>query len=85
MCCRKGVPPLWQDPYPGAFPGLEITWSALAFAFAWPIYERQPLYIYFVNAFYIFLLMIIALIDWRYRLIFPVMIWAGCMVAIVAP
>ncbi len=68
--CGKALP--WR------FPLVEIA-LACAFAFAWPIYESQPLYYYLVNVFYIFLLAAIALIDWRYRLIFPIMIYAGCL------
>ncbi len=69
-------------PLPWRFPAVEI-FMAVAFAFAWPLYQDLPLYIYCVNLFYIFLLTTIALIDWRHRLIYPVMIWAGCGVALV--
>lgn len=71
-----------QKPLPWRFPMVEIG-LALAFMIAWPMYESYPLYVYLVNAFYIFLLSAIALIDWRYRLIFPVMIWFGCAVGVV--
>lgn len=71
--CGKTLP--WR------FPLVEVL-LPLAFAFAWPTYEAQPLYIYFINAFYIFLLATIALIDWRYHLIYPVMIWGGCAVGL---
>jgi leader peptidase (prepilin peptidase) / N-methyltransferase len=72
--CGKTLP--WR------FPLVEIL-LPLAFAFAWPTYEAKPLYFYLVNAFYIFLLATIALIDWRYHLIYPVMIWGGCGVGLI--
>ena len=79
---QKGRCRYCERPIPWSFPAIELT-LGLAFAFAWPMYEHQPLYVYLVNLFYIFLLMTIGLIDWRHRLIFPVMTWAGCLVAIV--
>lgn len=72
--CGKQLP--WR------FPLVEIL-LALAFTFAWANYENEPLYIYLINAFYILLLAVIALIDWRYRLIYPVMIWGGVIVGII--
>lgn len=69
-------------PLPWRFPAVEIAMGA-AFAFAWPFYERDSLFVYIVNAFYIFLFSAIALIDWRFRLIFPVMIWFGCLVGVI--
>lgn len=69
-------------PIPWRFPAVEIT-AAVLFAWAWPLYENDSLYVYIVNAFYIFLFGTIALIDWRFRLIFPVMVWFGCFVGVV--
>ncbi|HEX2915867.1 MAG TPA: prepilin peptidase [Chloroflexia bacterium] len=69
-------------PLPWRFPLVEIL-LALAFMLAWPQYENQPLYVYLVNLFYIFLLATIGLIDWRFRLIFPIMIWAGCLFGLI--
>lgn len=69
-------------PLPWRFPLVEIL-LGLAFAFAWSNYETGPFYIYCINACYIFLLAVIALIDWRYRLIYPVMIWGGVIVGII--
>lgn len=71
--CGKTLP--WR------FPLVEILLAA-AFTLAWPMYEAEPLYYYLVSAFYIFLLATIALIDWRYRLIYPVMVWGGCIVGL---
>jgi leader peptidase (prepilin peptidase)/N-methyltransferase len=69
-------------PLPWRFPVVEAA-LALAFALAWPLYENSPFYYYLVNVFYIFLLATIALIDWRYRLIFPIMIWTGCLIGLI--
>ncbi len=71
--CQKRMP--WR------FPVVEIG-LALAFMFAIPLYQDEPIYVYLVNAFYIFLLWTIGVIDWRYRLIYPVMTWAGFVVAL---
>jgi leader peptidase (prepilin peptidase) / N-methyltransferase len=72
--CGKTLP--WR------FPVVEVA-MALAFAFAWPLYEDHDLFIYIINLFYIFLLATIGLIDWRFRLIFPIMIWTGSLFAII--
>ena len=61
--CGKSLP--WR------FPLVELL-LALAFTLAWPNYETNPFYVYLINAFYMWLLAVIALIDWRYRLIYPV-------------
>ncbi len=72
--CQKAIP--WR------FPLVEVL-LAVAFCSAWPMYAGQPTYIYVVNAFYIFLLAVIALIDWRYRLIYPIMIYIGCVAGLI--
>ncbi len=72
--CSKALP--WR------FPIVELALT-LAFPLAYPLYASQPLYVYLVNCFYIFLLAVIGLIDWRYRLIFPVMIYGGCIFGII--
>lgn len=52
---------------------------------AWPIYDKYGLGAYFFNAFAIVLLITIGAIDWRLRLIFPIMIYLGLVVACLAP
>jgi leader peptidase (prepilin peptidase) / N-methyltransferase len=57
----------------------------VAFVCAWIYYidvEKLGWLVYAVNAFFIWLFGVIALIDWRYRLIFPVMIWMGCAISL---
>ena len=72
--CGKTLP--WR------FPAIEIGMAAF-FMLAWPLYEEEPVYIYAINVFYIFLLGTIGAIDWRYRLIFPVMTWGGVVIALI--
>lgn len=52
---------------------------------AWPLYTPFGLGAYFFNAFAMVLLITIGAIDWRLRLIFPIMIYLGLLVAFLAP
>jgi leader peptidase (prepilin peptidase)/N-methyltransferase len=72
--CGKSLP--WR------FPAVEIG-TALSFALAWPLYERQPV-AYGFTVFYIFILITVGVIDWQHRLIFPVLLYFASFVAIVA-
>jgi leader peptidase (prepilin peptidase)/N-methyltransferase len=80
---QKGVCRHCGKKLPFRFPLLEILMVA-AFVGAWPRYENLPFYIYAINIFYVALLLIIGAIDLRHRLIFPAMIYLGCIVSIVA-
>lgn len=72
-----------QQSLPLRFPLLEFL-IVLCLVVAWPFYSNQSLAAYIFNAFAIALLITIALIDWRLRLIFPIMIYSGVLVAVVA-
>lgn len=72
-CCKKRLPL--------RFPVLEGT-MALCFALAWPLYEKQPV-VYLFNMFFAAVLITVGVIDWKHRLIFPVMLYLIGGVAII--
>lgn len=71
--CHKRLP--WR------FPALEAG-MALCFALAWPLYENQPV-VYCFNAFYMAILITVGVIDWKHRLIFPIVLYLASFVAII--
>jgi leader peptidase (prepilin peptidase)/N-methyltransferase len=79
---QKGVCRHCGKSLPWRFPALE-TLMVIGLVAAWPRFQNAPLYIYIVNAFYIVLMILVGAIDLRHRLIFPVMIYVGCIVALV--
>ncbi|MEI6044525.1 MAG: A24 family peptidase, partial [Chloroflexota bacterium] len=79
---QRGVCRYCKKRLPLRFPLLE-TAMALSFALTWSLYEKQPI-TYGFNIFYISVLITIGVIDWKHRLIFPVMLYLTGLVAIVA-
>jgi len=77
---QRGVCRYCKKPLPLRFPLLEAT-MAICFALAWPLYEGQLL-VYAFNLFYIFILVTVGVIDWKHRLIFPIMLYLSGLVAI---
>ena len=72
-----------HKPLPRRFLVLEVL-ILVSLLVAWPLYTDQPLAAYLFNAFAIVLLITIAMIDWRLRLIFPIMIYLGLFLALLA-
>lgn len=68
---------------PIRFPILEFC-MVFCFVGSWFRYQNAPLIVYLINLFYTALFILIGAIDWRHRLIFPIMIYLGCFVAIIA-
>lgn len=78
---QKGVCRHCGKKLPLRFPLLELLLVA-CFVTAWARFQNAPLYIYAVSVFYITLMVVVGAIDLRHRLIFPAMIYLGCLVAI---
>ncbi len=78
---QRGICRYCQKKLPLRFPLLEAG-MALAFALAWPLYEGQPI-AYAFNAFYIFILITVGIIDWKHRLIFPIMLYIAGIIALI--
>ncbi len=79
---QRGVCRHCQKKLPLRFPLLEAS-MAICFALAWPLYEKQSLVVYCFNAFYIAVMITVGTIDWKHRLIFPIMLYFAGAVALI--
>jgi leader peptidase (prepilin peptidase) / N-methyltransferase len=78
---QKGKCRYCKKALPVRFPILEFC---ILFCFVASYYRfmNAPLIVHLVNLFYIALFILIGAIDWKHRLIFPIMVYLGCFVAI---
>jgi leader peptidase (prepilin peptidase) / N-methyltransferase len=80
---QKGRCRYCQKRLPIRFPILEIC-VVFCFVASWFRFMNAPLVVHLIVLFYVTLFILIGAIDWKHRLIFPIMIYLGCFVALVA-